>query len=437
MPFRNACLTFWTGLALLGGVAAQESPDASHVRDRIGQEIEVQDKIEAISYSRSTEGYYLSFGAPYPAQALSVWVSKKLYADLPLKNALVGRVVRIKGQLEASPTGPLLKLESRDAFQLLQVDERALAQVVLDGKMDRDQFTAAVRQKFAAEDFATLEVLAEELRQSRERFIDGSWISAAYYAAFALASNAAPERYDLFAQKIDRWETARPGSLVALLVKAGLHHDLAWKARTGKSAKRVTPEQWAGFKRELAKARQLLENNPAAKMYPEYFSIMQTLALCQNWGKDDYFHLFEEATRTEPDYYTFYFKAAQYLLPRWHGRKGEWEAFAETQRQRRGAGSTGDALYARVAWSLNGSYRNIFRETAVSWEVMASGFDFLIHEHPQSRWIKNAYANFAWKAGDRARLGKALAEIRSDPDMNIWVNLENVGLAERLAAGER
>ena len=428
------------GLALLAllsvRAAAQGLPDAIHVADKIGRAIEFQDEVKAVSYSRSTDGYYLSFGAPYPAQVLSVWVNEADYDRLPGRHSLVGRIVRIKGQLESGSTGPLLKLESPDAFQLLPVEETALTKAVLDGKMDRDQFKAAVRQKFEAEDFATLELLAEELRQSRERFSDGTWISAAYYGAFSLDANAAPERFASAAETIRHWENARPGSLVALLLKAGLHRDLAWHERSNKLGSEVTPEQWAGFKRELLQARQLMESVPAARMYPEYFSIMQTIALGQGWPKDDYMRLFSEATNAEPDYHAFYFQTAYYLLPRWHGRKGEWEQFAEAQRQRHGAGGAGDGLYTRIVWSMRPHYDNIFKETDVSWEVMAAGFEYLIREHPESRWLRNAYANFAWKVHDRSRLRKALTAIRQDPDMNIWVNLENLALAERFAVSQ-
>ncbi|MGZ5021634.1 MAG: hypothetical protein ACXWFY_03805, partial [Chthoniobacterales bacterium] len=50
-----------------------------------------------------------------------------------------------------------------------------------------------------------------------------------------------------------------------------------------------------------------------------------------------------------------------------------------------------------------------------------------------STGLKNAYGNLAWRAGDRVRLRQALAEIGVNPDMGVWVNLENVALAERMA----
>lgn len=76
---------------------------------------------------------------------------------------------------------------------------------------------------------------------------------------------------------------------------------------------------------------------------------------------------------------------------------------------------------------------NLFRDSAISWEVMASGLEYLMKEYPESRTLQNTYANFAWKAGDRARLRKAFPIIRENPDMNIWVNLENLAIAERFA----
>src|ERR1051326_8064614 len=134
-----ACLALFMARA-----DAQEIPDARHVADKIGQEVEFQDEIKAQSFSRSTQGLYFSFGAPYPEQVLSVWVDKTTYEHLPLTHKLVGRTVRIRGKLESSPSGPLLKISSLDQFQVVETDEKILSQVVLDGKQDRDKFKGAV-----------------------------------------------------------------------------------------------------------------------------------------------------------------------------------------------------------------------------------------------------------------------------------------------------
>src|SRR5437763_15338844 len=84
---------------LLANANAQELPTASAVATQIGQAAEFQDDVKAVSYSRSTEGYYLSFGAPYPKQILSVWIEGKMYERLPLHKSMVGRTVRISGPI--------------------------------------------------------------------------------------------------------------------------------------------------------------------------------------------------------------------------------------------------------------------------------------------------------------------------------------------------
>src|SRR6266480_5038788 len=145
-----ACLAL-----VLGKAPAQELPKASAVATQIGQAAEFQDDVKAVSYSRSTEGYYLSFGAPYPKQTLSVWIEGKTYDRLPYHHSMVGRTVSISGQLETSPTGPLIKLESTDHFQVFPTDEAILSKPTLDGKWDRAQFTTAVWQTFKREDFNT------------------------------------------------------------------------------------------------------------------------------------------------------------------------------------------------------------------------------------------------------------------------------------------
>jgi hypothetical protein len=412
---------------------AQNIPDAAAVAGRIGQAVEFQDEVKAVSFSRSTIGYYLSFGAPYPKQVLSVWMREKVYDRLPHHTSMVGRTVRIAGQLETSPTGPLIKLDSVDSVKVLEVDESILTKPTLDGKQDRAQFESAIYQTFRRGDFDTLNTLGRELLTSRERLDDGSWLSEAYFAAFRLRPQVSKERFADNEQLLVRWEQTRPTSTVLPMIKTGFHLDLAWKWRGNDYANTVTAEGWAGFKKELAIARRILESDQTGKFYPEYYALMQTLALGEGWKKEKYMELFDEATRRTPDYYPFYFNTAWYLMPQWHGRKGEWEAFAEHERQKHGAGGAGDGLYARIALAMKRDYRDLFHETAISWDTTASGLEYLIREHPTSRSLKNLYPFLCWRQHDRPRLQRSLPAIQPDPDMTIWVNLENVALAEKFA----
>jgi hypothetical protein len=261
----------------------QNPPDAASVASRIGQTVEFQDEVKAVSYSRSTKGYYLSFGAPYPKQLLSVWMLEKLYDRLPYHSSMVGRTVQITGQIESSPTGPLIKLASRDNFKVLATDESILTKPTLDGNQDRAQFETAIYQTFQRGDFDTLDTIGHELQTSRERLNDGTWLSEAYFAAFRISVGTRLEHYNENEQLLARWEQSRPTSPVLPMIKASFHIDLAWKWRGNGYSNTVTPEGWAGFKKELAVARRILDADQTGKFYPEYYALMQMLALGEGW----------------------------------------------------------------------------------------------------------------------------------------------------------
>lgn len=412
----------------LGSARAEEFPDAARAAAHLGQEVEFADVIKAISRSRTKEGYYFSFGAPFPQQMLSVWVPDDVYYQLPRDPGLLGRKVRIKGRLESNPTGPMLTLTSPEEFDLLAVNDAVLAKSFLDGRMDREQFMAALGQAFWREDFATLEELVRELQESHERFSDGTWILSAFFSALEVNRDESGERFAEALGKMERWSATYPVSPAAVIVRAGCHLDLARHARAA-----ATPAGHEEFKHEVAIAREILEANPAAKIVPEYFVKMEMVAFEQGWTREAFFRLFDEAVARERDFYTTYFHAARFVLDGSRRERGGWERFAEEQRQKRGAGAEGDALYTRIAWSMSVNYRNLFETSATSWETMAAGFDRLLQQYPNSRWLKNSYARFAFQARDRARLRPALAAITSDPDMGVWVNLANFALAQSFA----
>ena len=422
-------------VALCGTLlSAAELPDATAAAKQLGYHVTFQDVVKAVSKSRTRDGYYISFGAAYPKQELSVWVAGDIFFKLPREGGLLGRTVRVSGKVESSPTGPMINLESAEKLEFVAVDPATLSQIQLGGRVDRKKFSAAVRQAIEAEDFGTLEVLGRELHETRERFTDGTWMLGAFFEAFDLPSDSAEEAFWKRGQTISRWKLHSPASLLPVLAEAMLYIDHAWKARGSEAAGSTKSDREAVFQERLTTSRRLLESNPQAKSSPLYYDGMLIIGRGQGWPRAEYFRLFEEAVAREPDYYMHYFRTAAYL--RHHGERGDWERFTEEQRQKRG-GEEGDALYARIAWSISELYpRNFFTATEVSWETMAAGFAVLMKQHPESEWIKNTYAWFAYKARDRTRLIPALNAVRAQPDMGVWVNLENFEFAERFARGE-
>ncbi|MFN2541573.1 MAG: hypothetical protein ABR514_05300 [Chthoniobacterales bacterium] len=418
----------------LWAVEAQTLPDAATAAQQLYKHVVFEDVIKAASKSKTHDGGYLSFGAPYPKQVLSVWVADETHRKLPGAGALVGRTVQIRGMVNPSPTGPMIYLESPAQFRLLPVDDATISKPQLEGKGDRHQFVIAIRQHLSRKDFDTIEGLGADLHESHERFVDGTWMLDAFFGAFILGTDRSSATFAGRIRTLAEWKARHPDLIVPILAEARFRIDLARKWRAIAAADEVAQEGQRHYDEELAAARQILETNPQAKASPDYFVLLQDIALRQRWSKADYFRLFGEAVSREPEYDHFYSAAAHYLFLT--GAKGEWEAFAEEQRRKLG-GPAGDARYARIAWSKAEEYRHhLFDQTKISWEKMAAGFDALIRQHPDSNYLKNVYANFAWEAKDRARLRAGLRAIKAHPDMDIWVNLENVQFAEKFANDE-
>ena len=271
-------LAFAAGLAIffflslgIASVTADDLPDAAQVATRLGQEVEFTGLIKAISRSRSKEGCYFSFGAPYPKQVLSVFVPDEVYYQLPRDPGLLGRKVRIKGRLESSPTGPMVTLTSPDQFDLLEVNDAVLSKSFLDGRRDREHFMAAVGQAFWREDFTTLEELVKELQESRERFSDGTWILSAFFSGLEVNRDESDERFAEAGRKMERWLARHPASAAAPIAQAGYHLNLGDHARWVRSDSQ-TEDGLAAYVREGGLARQILEGHPSCENPAGIFS---------------------------------------------------------------------------------------------------------------------------------------------------------------------
>ena len=101
---------------------------------------------------------------------------------------------------------------------------------------------------------------------------------------------------------------------------------------------------------------------------------------------------------SEPEFWSFDVKRAYYLLPRWHGEPGDWEAAAEKESERPGLGAEG---YARVIMGQRGYYKSVFTDAKGSWPKTRDGMEILRKKYPESQEILNGYAELAGIAQDR------------------------------------
>lgn len=285
-----------------------------------------------------------------------------------------------------------------------------------DGGAERADFVKVYREDFLQGDWQSLAEAIDTAREQESRFLDGTWQLPLLYRA-----GESPEQvtdYRRWQATMDAWETAEPDSLARTIIEAKELTGEAWDLRGNEPASSVTEAGWAGFKAKLADARAKLEAVPEAERdSPQWYSVMQTVALGQGWSKSEYFELLDQGKSRWPEYHPFYFSAAHFLLPRWYGVSGEWEQFAAAQAD---ASPEGDQLYARIAWSQTNRYRNLFEQTAIEWPRMKAGFQELLKRYPESNWNLNHFAKFALDARDVETVVRLWPELQDQQHPSVW-----------------
>lgn len=234
-------------------------------------------------------------------------------------------------------------------------------------------------------EYDKLDALAAKLRLSREHFADGVWQLASVYDGLTPLNSESDMVWDDRIEAIGLWATARPESVTARVAWADVLVAYAWKARGGGEVETVTPQSWRLFFQRLSQAVTILKAARSLnEKCPVYWSVMMRAALGLQAKRLQFDGIFDEATKSEPDYATYYFRRAIYLLPRWYGREGEWESDLARSADKLG-GENGDMLYAQVVWNLNQGYSGVpFPDGNLSWKRVDSGFEVIEKHFPDA-----------------------------------------------------
>ncbi len=269
-------------------------------------------------------------------------------------------------------------------------------------------FRDATRQLYNNRKFAELEALAATVRAGKERIHTGSWKIFQFYDSLECRKDEPESMWELHDTIHREWEAAYPDSITARVARAEFLTTYAWHARSDGYANEVTEEGWRHFHDRLAEARTILDQaKPLTPSCPVWWRTCQTVALGQNWDRAEYDALYEEAKKFEPEFFSYDVARANYLLPRWHGEPGDWEAAAEKEIERPGA--PGYEIYARVVTEQADFYDNVFEESNASWRKTRKGYEELLARYPDSKIFLNEYCRLACYAGDR-KLAKKLFE---------------------------
>ncbi len=280
------------------------------------------------------------------------------------------------------------------------------------------KFRGDTRSLYNNRKFAELEALAGELRSSKAKFRTGSWKITHFYDSLDCHSGEPDSMWRLHEQIYRDWETKFPKSITAQVSHAQFMADYAWQARGSDYADKVTEEGWRLFRERLATAHTILDQSKSLAPCPVWWTARLKVALGQSEEPAAHEALYLEACKSEPQFFAYDLSRAYYLLPRWHGEPGDWEAAAEKAIDREGG--LGHESYARVVNEQARFYDNVFKESKASWRKAKKGFEEMRSRYPDSKEILNTYCRMASFAGDREQAKKLFIEIGDHKVESAW-----------------
>ncbi|MGD9684649.1 MAG: DUF4034 domain-containing protein [Candidatus Obscuribacterales bacterium] len=294
----------------------------------------------------------------------------------------------------------------------------------------RDAIADGLRDLLTKKDFKGLEAMAGELIKSGEQYTTGVWQLDSFGYYIGHLDKEDDKSYKERIAILEAWAESNPDSIYAPVAVSEAYTGYAWFARGGGWGNEVEKDAWKVFKDRLAKAKDWLERGRAKRLEnPRWYAAASTVALGQGWQQAEYEKTMDEGEKTFPSYNEIIFDRVYHLQPRWYGKEGDWERYAEKVADRLG-GEDGDVLYARIVWYVDRArvlYKNntIFNESNASWERTARGFDGLLSRYPDNADILNAYCRLAVAASDQAKARELFEKIGSRMVYEPWAAKED------------
>jgi len=292
--------------------------------------------------------------------------------------------------------------------------------------MELKELTNKARTLLTTRDYDGLDDCLDKLRSAKKCWATGRWKLSDAYTGLVPADEAADAEWVGRLAALRHWVAAKPESVSARVALADFLTAFAWKARGAGGAGTVTDEGWQLFRQRLDESMNVLTEagNLKAKC-PEFWVIKMRTALGLQYDKPRFNAIFDEAVRFAPDYESFYFRRAIYLLPRWYGGQGEWEADLMKSADRLG-GKDGDELYARIVWAVHkyGS-ADVFKENDLSWARVDRGFEVIVEHFPDSLAAKSERANLAVLAHDREKSRQYFDQTFRQVDLSVWASRDD------------
>jgi len=288
----------------------------------------------------------------------------------------------------------------------------------------REEIKNNVRALFTAKDYNSLNNVGYSYLKDKSRTSSGLWKLSLYYVGLSGIPNSKvtdPHYWKNLKEQVQTWSDFDRKASFPHMIYVNMLISEAWMYRGSGWAREVREEDWKPFREKIEEARLYLEEHSQLKSQdPRWYENMLTIAKAQNWNVSNFYKLLDEALDAHPQFYEIYFRAINYLQPRWHGSVEEIEEFANyaINKSRK---YEGNGMYARIYWYVSQEEygHQLFTKSKVRWEQMKLGIDDVIDKYPD-QWNINNFALFSCLANDKKMTNKLINIMEGRPIINAW-----------------
>lgn len=294
--------------------------------------------------------------------------------------------------------------------------------VVEENTRAKRALQARASSLLAQGNFGALERLATQLRNSRAAYDDGMWHLETLYEEISRSDKKRGiAQWTGLEKGLRAWVNQHPDSVFGHTALANVYIGMGWEARGGNTINNVSQASYATFKRRMNQARQVLQKSaPLRRQCPGWYRAAQAVAQGEGWPRKEYDAVTNEGVKAYPAYLNLYSAKAMYLLPRWYGKRGDWERHVAKCADAVG-GEAGDILYARIAWRVENLASRETSKSTLSWPRISRGFQAMLRRRPKSLRVASGYCHLAARFQEFAVMQRLLQDkIGGRIDIGYW-----------------
>lgn len=279
----------------------------------------------------------------------------------------------------------------------------------MKGYFEVEKFKERIQALYRDGRFEQLENEAASLRKSRARFGTGEWkIDIFYIAIVDVVDSEFIPSLEANIERLKEWERAFPESITATILLIAAHKDLAWEHRGATSSGGVSAKGMGEFKRNLEIAQAYIDgaDESLAGADPRFQYSRVAVGVGLGTIAQNLQDIFSTSVAYDPEYYSIYTRIAPFLMPRWGGRPGGVEQYADGVSTL----TEGEEMYARVADSIRGyAEESAYRKFTFEWGRIQSGFSDMATKYPSNFYLLHANMWMACYYGD-AEVARTLGD---------------------------